>query len=120
MIMISFLICAVVASTTAAYRPSIYDTHGSGVSTASDAAVTRYINKRDGTVAPPRKEAKPIHRPKWGVDNASPCEYWFDDRIHTLGNHGFWGALHAAMAPMSTKLIDLAAYDGIDIRKQVQ
>jgi hypothetical protein len=62
----------------------------------------------------------PHHRNKWGVDNQYANEYWFDKRIHTLGNHGFWGAVHAALAPISTKVIDMAAYDGIDIRKEVR
>jgi hypothetical protein len=152
---------------TEAYRPSIYDTPGSGrsLTTSSSAtAVTNYIQKRyhqngavpriissstttDGRsidVAPSPTTTNHHHhhcttttthltneqpmtvrtnnvrRPKWGIDNTFPEEYWFDDRIHTLGNHGFWGAVHAAMAPISTKIIDMAAYDGIDIRKQVK
>lgn len=39
--------------------------------------------------------------------------------IHTFGNMGFGGAFHAAMAPLATKLIDLKAYDGVDVRKKV-
>jgi len=46
-------------------------------------------------------------------------EYWFDTRIHTFGNHGFMGAFHAAVAPISTMLIDHLAYDGVDVRNQV-
>jgi hypothetical protein len=123
MLMRFVLICSVVIATTVAYRPSIYDTPGSGVTAASEAAVSRYLNQRyapSSVALPNPSDAKLVRRPKWGVDNTCPSEYWFDDRIHTLGNHGFWGALHAAMAPMSTKIIDLAAYDGIDIRKQVR
>ena len=30
---------------------------------------------------------------KWGVDNTNEDEYWYDSRIHTLGNHGFMGAV---------------------------
>jgi hypothetical protein len=30
---------------------------------------------------------------KWGVDNTNEDEYWFDSRIHTLGNCGFMGAV---------------------------
>jgi hypothetical protein len=59
-------------------------------------------------------------RKKWGVDNAYAQEYWFDDRIHTLGNTGLGGALHAALAPISTKCIDQFAYDGVDIRAKVR
>lgn len=47
-------------------------------------------------------------------------EYWNDSRIHTLGNCGFMGAVHAAMAPLSTRLIDDVAYKGVDIRKTVR
>jgi len=56
---------------------------------------------------------------KWGVDNEYPHEYWFDHRIHTFGNTGFWGAIHAAIAPLSTKIIDNIAYKGVNIRQQV-
>ena len=58
------------------------------------------------------------HKP-WGVDKDHANEYWLDQRIHTLGNVGWRGALHAAMAPLSTKIIDVAAYQGMDIRKEV-
>lgn len=46
-------------------------------------------------------------------------EYWFDQRIHSLGNTGPTGALHAAMAIGITKLIDFMAYDGVNVRQQV-
>lgn len=59
-------------------------------------------------------------RKRWGVDNTHEEEYWFDRRIHTLGNNGFTGAVHAAIAPLSTKLIDILAYEGVDIRKKVR
>ena len=112
-------------------------------STASDTAVANLMRKRYGSstidsniplaniYASPTvsiteslkgtttEEAVQLQRQKWGVDHQYANEYWFDKRIHTLGNHGFWGALHAAMAPISTKVIDMAAYDGIDIRKVV-
>jgi ubiquinone/menaquinone biosynthesis C-methylase UbiE len=52
----------------------------------------------------------------WGVEGE---QYWFDERIHTLGNTGFWGAVHAACAPISTKIIDSVAYKGLDIRAKV-
>jgi len=50
-----------------------------------------------------------------------PClhEYWSRPDIHTFGNMGFGGAFHAAMAPLATKLIDLKAYDGVDVRKKI-
>jgi hypothetical protein len=59
-----------------------------------------------------------VHK-KWGVDNSHEAEYWFDARIHTLGNVGFTGALHAASAAFATKVIDVNAYNGVDVRQQV-
>lgn len=56
---------------------------------------------------------------RWGIDNNNEEEYWHDSRIHTLGNDGFMGAVHAALAPISTKMIDKIAYEGIDIRGKV-
>lgn len=58
-------------------------------------------------------------RKKWGRDMDEDEEYWARKDIHTLGNMGFFGALHAAMAPISTAMIDKLAYDGVDIRLQV-
>jgi len=58
-------------------------------------------------------------RKKWGVDNDKEEEYWFNQKIHTLGNTGFTGAIHAAMAPLSTYVIDAFAYKGLDIRHKV-
>lgn len=46
-------------------------------------------------------------------------EYWSDQRIHTLGNTGFLGAFHAAVATLSTKVIDDLAYRGMDVRGKV-
>lgn len=54
-----------------------------------------------------------------GIDNSQAKEYWHDSRIHSLGNIGIGGAVHAALAPMSTKLIDVLAYNGTDIRQLV-
>ena len=45
--------------------------------------------------------------------------YPFDTRIHNLGNTGIRGAIHAEFAPVFTKLIDLKAYNGRDIRKEI-
>lgn len=40
----------------------------------------------------------------------------FDNRIHTFGNVGFFGGLHAACAPFATWLIDEKAYGQINAR----
>ena len=63
--------------------------------------------------------AKNIHSAKykrWGIDNENNLEYWNDCRIHTLGNVGFWGGVHAILAPLSTRMIDMVAYNGTDVR----
>lgn len=135
------------APTSLTYNGGVTTT--TSAAAATDTAVANYIRKRYGTstidgglglsniyssptmttavessskgalIATTTEDAVQLHRNKWGVDNQYANEYWFDKRIHTLGNHGFWGAVHAAMAPISTKVIDMAAYDGIDIRKEV-
>lgn len=60
----------------------------------------------------------PVACKKWQTDN-DPEEYWFNGKIHALGNTGTFGALHAAMGPISTKLIDKLAYKGLDVRSEV-
>jgi len=45
--------------------------------------------------------------------------YQFNPKIHNLGNIGLGGFLHAEMAQFSTKLIDILAYEGRDIRKEI-
>lgn len=44
---------------------------------------------------------------------------WRDPRIHNLGNIGLRGGLHAALAPLSTRIIDKVAYGGRDLRAEV-
>lgn len=46
-------------------------------------------------------------------------EYWYHPQIHTLGNTGIFGAIHAALAPLSSHVIDNVAYNGVDIRLKV-
>ncbi len=45
--------------------------------------------------------------------------YQFDPRIHNFGNVGVGGLFHSFMARPFTKLIDLAAYDGRNIRVDI-
>jgi len=52
------------------------------------------------------------------VDDGPP-DYWFHPKIHTFGNSGPLGAIHASVAPLATKLIDVAAYDGENVRDQI-
>ena len=63
-------------------------------------------------------------RKRWeiGISNAPNDyvdEYWYNPTIHSFGNIGIFGALHAALAPLSTKIIDMVAYDGEDVRSTV-
>lgn len=63
-------------------------------------------------------------RKRWelGIDNKAPDyeeEYWFNPTIHNFGNIGFLGSIHAVLAPVSTKIIDVLAYDGDNIRNRV-
>lgn len=37
-------------------------------------------------------------------------DYWARSDIHTLGNMGIGGALHAAMAPIATKVSSLSCF----------
>lgn len=53
------------------------------------------------------------------TSNNNDDEYWYNKKIHTLGNIGTLGGLHAAMGPISTILIDKLAYDGRDVRTEV-
>lgn len=46
--------------------------------------------------------------------------YYYDKRIHNVGNIGFGGYIHAQLAPYTTKLIDYLRYDGNDIRDYVK
>lgn len=72
----------------------------------------------EGSILMPRvvTQRQPTERKKWGVDKEELTEYWFNNRIHTFGNTGILGALHAAVAPMATKMIDDLAYKGVDAR----
>lgn len=44
--------------------------------------------------------------------------YPYDARIHNLGNIGLTGKLHAEIAPLATKIIDLQAYNGRNVREE--
>lgn len=43
-------------------------------------------------------------------------KYWFDPRIHSFGNVGIGGVLHAFIAPVFTYFLDVFAYDGTKVR----
>lgn len=48
-----------------------------------------------------------------------PELYAFHPKIHMLGNHGFMGKIHAEIAPLTTKLIDNIAHNGVNIRSKI-
>lgn len=78
------------------------------------------VTKPSPLVINDKNKSRATRRKKWGVEDNNSDEYWFDQRIHMLGNRGMCGALHAALAPIATKIIDVVAYDGINIRKKVR
>ena len=45
-----------------------------------------------------------------------PIPYWNDPRVHNFGNNSWFSAI---AAPIATKIIDVRAYDGVDLRKQI-
>ncbi len=45
--------------------------------------------------------------------------YWYNSNIHNLGNRGLFGNIHAMSTPLFTKLIDIKAYSGTNIRKNI-
>lgn len=45
--------------------------------------------------------------------------YWKDPRIHTLGNFGYLGALHASIAPAFTHGIDKFVYNNRNVREEL-
>ena len=42
--------------------------------------------------------------------------YYYNPKMHSFGNIGLGGKLHAFMAPFATKGIDMLRYDGKNIR----
>lgn len=60
------------------------------------------------TIKPPQEtggdDAPPLRNQLLGTETPCLFEYWSRPDIHTLGNRGFGGALHAAMAPIATKV----------------
>lgn len=49
-------------------------------------------------------EQPPLRNQLLGTEEPCFLEYWQRPDIHTLGNVGFGGGLHAAMAPIATKV----------------
>jgi len=92
--------------------------------TASGVKATLPVTKKKETTG---YDAKSVKQPYAGMPSLVLVdtnknydeEYWYHPQIHTLGNVGILGAVHAALAPLSTHLIDNLAYGGVDIRLKV-
>lgn len=78
--------------------------------------VTKIIKDDLSKTAKCPSEAPPIVNQIFKTSEECLVYYWARSDIHTLGNIGFGGAVHAAMAPLATKMIDIKAYGGIDVR----
>ena len=68
--------------------------------------------KSKAVVKPPLPEA-PSEFTKYAA------EYWYDPRIHSMGNIGPKGLLAAICAPLATYLIDKLSYGGVDVRNKI-
>ena len=53
------------------------------------------------------------------IISAINAPYYFDRRIHNLGNIGYSGKIHAEGALLSTRVIDIIRYNGRNIRKEI-
>jgi hypothetical protein len=76
--------------------PSSSTTNGGGSNSnnAAPAVKNKVPSSSTSSVIGATADNKPaIKYRKWGVDNTNEDEYWFDSRIHTLGNCGFMGAV---------------------------
>lgn len=45
--------------------------------------------------------------------------YYYNPKIHSLGNIGFGGKIHALAAPFARRIIDQISYNGVNIRKDI-
>jgi len=48
-----------------------------------------------------------------------PTKYYYNSRIHNLGNIGLGGQLHSLLAPYATTLIDNKCYNSVNIRQLI-
>jgi|TARA_Y100000389_G_scaffold203935_1_gene254170 hypothetical protein len=65
------------------------------------------------------KDIKTLPLDKLPNYNTYINDYWYDPRIHNFGNIGFYGLLHAIIAPIASKLIDYLSYSNINVRKKI-
>lgn len=45
--------------------------------------------------------------------------YYYNPKIHSLGNIGFGGKIHALAAPFARRIIDQISYNGVNIRRDI-
>lgn len=67
------------------------------------------------------KPVNPVRN--WVINKFIPAnnkveDWWYNPIIHTFGNVGIGGSVHAALAPLVTKMIDRKAYNGRDVRQE--
>lgn len=53
-----------------------------------------------------------------GINSYNPV-YYNNPKIHSLGNTGFFGKIHAELAPIATEGINLISYNGRNIRNEI-
>tara|TARA_A100001011_G_scaffold399597_1_gene509014 strand:- start:1032 stop:1631 length:600 start_codon:yes stop_codon:yes gene_type:complete len=49
----------------------------------------------------------------------SVVPYYYNPNIHNLGNIGIGGKVHATIAPIARRVIDLISYKGVNIRQEI-
>ena len=57
-----------------------------------------------------------------GADICDPLtssQYYYNPKIHNFGNIGISGKIHAELALIATKTIDIIRYDGRNIREEI-
>ena len=53
------------------------------------------------------------------VSILSAVPYYYNPKIHSLGNIGFGGKIHALVAPFARRIIDQISYKGVNIRQDI-
>lgn len=120
---------AIVTIWLAASRAAAFSMQHTTVRTTScpGRAISRppSMQHREARVSSETAETGVVEPTETGTGSVSPAvdewdsKYWYHPRIHTWGNIGLGGRLHALCAPLFTHLIDRFSYSGMDVRKHV-
>jgi len=104
----------------ASYGALAFQVKPDGGNAFTDHAVEKKLKapKPLDTTSIPTKSSTSLPALSERVD-PGPHKYWFNPIIHTFGNTGILGGLHAAVAPFFTKVIDISAYDGKPVREAI-